>query len=480
MTNTQIASSDLEREFLGMLIFSNGNAVPAIADFLSPNDFFIPAFKDIFSSVLNIYRHGFTLNIQTLIFDLKASFPDNPDLLKIAFDIKNSAFSDAYVIPYAKKIKERSLRSNFAIFANDWLSKANNLDEDFDSLIFNAQKALQSFELDVTPNSILDQCHYLNQSFLADIESNKIYSQRRTGFYNIDEHQIFAPGLYVIGATPACGKTTFAWQLLNQLAKNGEYCIFCSYEMSKLELFSKTFSRELFIRDEKQAITSADIRKGVRNDLFEEILLESCKPDFPRVNLFELQDESVDDLLRLLKPYVNNSNGKSPVVCLDYLQIVPSNDKKLLSDKAKIDDIVRKLKTFQRETNTTFIVISSFNRMNYYQQVTFESFKESGNIEYTADVIWALQLNVVNHIKFGDSVSDTRKKFEDAKKQKPREIQLKCLKNRNGMNYDAYFQYFSAHDFFKPCDHFDDTEQDEKSSNNNDNKNFNSEGEMEG
>ena len=140
---------------------------------------------------------------------------------------------------------------------------------------------------------------------------------------------------------------------------------------------------------------------------------------------------------------------------MDYLQIVPpSNDKQLLNDKAKIDDIVRKLKSFQRDTNTTFIVVSSFNRQNYFQHVSFESFKDSGNIEYTADVIWALQLNVVNQIKAGATISDTRKKFDDAKKTQPREIQLKCLKNRHGQNYDCYFNYFSAHDFFQPADNF--------------------------
>jgi len=158
-------------------------------------------------------------------------------------------------------------------------------------------------------------------------------------------------------------------------------------------------------------------------------------------------------LLRLIRPYCNDKK-KSPVVCLDYLQIVPPSSD-LQSDKARIDDIVHKLKTFQRETNTTFIVISSFNRMNYYQQVSFESFKESGNIEYTADVVWALQLNVTNDIKIGATISDTRKKFEDAKRQKPRQIHLKCLKNRQGQNYDCYFNYYSAHDYFEDCKNFD-------------------------
>ena len=211
-------------------------------------------------------------------------------------------------------------------------------------------------------------------------------------------------------------------------------------------------ARELFLRDKSTSLTSADIRCGATSKILPDVHADFISDEKGGVNLFALQDEPIDDLLRLIRPYCTEK-GKSPVVCLDYLQIVPpSNNMQVFSDKAKIDDIVHKLKSFQRETNTTFIVISSFNRMNYYQQVSFESFKESGNIEYTADVVWALQLNVANSIKIGADFSSTRKKFEDAKRQQPRQIQLKCLKNRQGQNYDCYFSYFSAHDYFEPCE----------------------------
>ena len=160
-----------------------------------------------------------------------------------------------------------------------------------------------------------------------------------------------------------------------------------------------------------------------------------------------MQDESIDELLIRLKPLCFDKQ-KAPVICLDYLQIVPSSKE---STKLGVDDSVRKLKKFQRDTNSTFIVISSFNRANYTQGVSFESFKESGNIEYTADVVWALQLYILNSIN-PSNIAESRKKIDVAKRQQPRQIQLKCLKNRQGTNYDCYFNYFSAHDYFKPCD----------------------------
>ena len=288
---------------------------------------------------------------------------------------------------------------------------------------------------------------YFANQFDSDIEQMKAYSERTSGFDNIDQYQFFHPGLYVIGATPAAGKTTFCWQLLEQLARKGETCIYCSYEMSQLELFSKSLARELFKRVPNTELTAADIRRGAWS-----VQLAAVRNDFAKSNnldlsILELQDESIDDLLTLLKPFCLDK-AKAPVVCLDYLQIVPSSKD---SSKLGVDDSVRKLKKFQRDTNTTFIIISSFNRTNYAQSVSFESFKESGNIEYTADVVWALQLFVLNFINSG-SIADSRKRIDEAKKKQPRQIQLKCLKNRQGTNYDCYFNYYSAHDCFEPCD----------------------------
>ena len=216
--------------------------------------------------------------------------------------------------------------------------------------------------------------------------------------------------------------------------------------MSRLELFTKSLARNLFRRVPDTDITAADIRRGAWSVQMDYLVSDFAKSEI-NLHILELQDESIDDQLTLLRPFCADRT-KAPVVCLDYLQIVPTSRE---SAKLGIDDSVRKLKKFQRDTNTTFFVISSFNRTNYAHAVSFESFKESGNIEYTADVVWALQLYVLNSLD-SFNTSENRKLIDKAKKQQPRQIQLKCLKNRQGTNYDCFFRYFSAHDCFEPCD----------------------------
>lgn len=286
---------------------------------------------------------------------------------------------------------------------------------------------------------------YFSGSFFGDIEVMAKYSNRKTGFRNIDEKQIFMPGLYLLGALPATGKTSFAWQLVNQLSDEGEPCIYCSYEMSMLELYVKTMTRELFRRypevSRRLNLTSGNIRRGAGYGVkeFQELAEEFGRRKEKRLRVMELSNTSVTELIRKLKTVTEG--GKSPVVVVDYLQIMPHGKE---NAKSGIDDALLRLKDYQRETNATLIVISSFNRENYWQAASFSSFKESGAIEYSADSVWALQ----NH---GVDAEGNLDKTEMMKmsREKIRKIKLSCLKNRNGSAYDCYFRYYAEYDYFE-------------------------------
>lgn len=451
--NDKQVDASFELELLSMMLLKNGACIPTVSAILEPDDFQNYGFELIYSTICKQYNNKIIPTVLTLLDELR----DKVDL-KTLLDLGDYAFTTAYAEQYAYTIKEKSKRAKIIKDAQRLIAESEK-GATYDELFQRLHSNLHSLNGGVSRIKLYSEEDYIDDIFPADVEEEKKYLERMTGFANIDDKQNFSPGLYVIGATPACGKTTFCWQMLEQLADLGNEnnwgneCIFCSYEMSRKEMYSKTLSRELFKRDPATTLTAADIRRGATSNALQEILKKVSKRR--GVKLIELQDENIDDLLRFLKPLCINRD-RAPVVCVDYLQIIPpSNDRRLITDKMKIDDIVRKLKTFQRETNTTFIVISSFNRLNYYQQVSFESFKDSGNIEYSADVVWGLQLDVVNfikNIKNGENISNIRKKFEDAKKQQPRLIQLKCLKNRQGNNYDCYFHYYSAHDHFQFLD----------------------------
>ena len=139
---------------------------------------------------------------------------------------------------------------------------------------------------------------------------------------------------------------------------------------------------------------------------------------------------------------------------MDYLQILqPEKDERgrTQTTKETVDNTVTELKRISRENGLTVFVISSLNRSNYLSPVDFESFKESGGIEYTADVVWGLQLQCMNDDIFTNErkTIDKRKTVKAAKEAKPRKIELVCLKNRYGRcSYSAFFDYYPEFDLY--------------------------------
>ena len=436
---------EMEKKLLSAMLMKDGLVVPAVSAILEPDDFYRAEHKILFRAISSVFFSSKPVDILVVEQELRNS----GDLDKISrsylFSILDMEFTTARAEFHAKTIKEKSDLRKLILTAQIAIDDAQRDILPPAQIIAEAQHSFDQISRDYKATQKSSFGNFFADHFKADIDDLKAYSERKSGFDNLDATQFFSPGLYVIGATPAAGKTTFCWQLLEQLARRGESCIYCSYEMSRLELFTKSLARNLFQHMPDTDITAADIRRGAWSAQMDCLISEFAASDL-NLHILELQDESIDDLLALLRPFCADK-AKAPVVCLDYLQIVPTSRE---STKLGIDDSVRKLKKFQRDTNTTFFVISSFNRTNYAHSVSFESFKESGNIEYTADVVWALQLFILNSLD-SFNTSENRKKIDKAKKQQPRQIQLKCLKNRQGTNYECFFQYHSAHDCFVPC-----------------------------
>ena len=441
---------EMEKQLLSALFLKKKKVVSSVLSILDADDFYRVEHKLIFCAILHLYAKGSPIDYSTVEEELRKSKGFDKINYRYLLSLIDTTDTTAKAEYYAKSIKEKAKFRKLLEVGQKLVDDAKKAVRPLAEILTDTEKTLSEMNKSSQSSESISIAPYFANSFKSEIDAMKKYANRSTGFDNLDQHQFFNPGLYVIGATPAAGKTTFCWQLLEQLAEREEKCT--------LELFSKTAARKLFIRDKQTKLTAAEIRRGGWSGELDNVISEISNSQTD-LQILQLQDETIDDLLTRLKPFCVDTT-KAPVVCLDYLQIVPSSKE---STKLGVDDSVRKLKKFQRDTNTTFIVISSFNRTNYTQTVSFESFKESGNIEYTADVVWALQLFAINSIN-PSNIADCRKKIDDAKKKQPRQIQLKCLKNRHGTNYDCFFKYYSAHDCFEAC-----TKKDFKSDSSSDN-----------
>lgn len=287
----------------------------------------------------------------------------------------------------------------------------------------------------------------------SDLERFRSFANRKTGFSNIDSKVSFYPGLYVLGAISSLGKTTFIHQVADQLARAGEHVLFFSLEQTCLEMVTKGVSRLMAQKNLGTAVSAIDIRRGVENDLVLEAMEEYASFTEHEIILECNFETQMDDIVRIVKEYISET-GVSPVVIVDYLQVIHPSDAKQ-STKDAVDSHVRALKNLQKENDLIVVLVSSLNRQNYLTPIDYESFKESGGIEYTADVIWGLQLQVVNDEIFDQEkkLKAKREKIRMAKRAKPREIEFVCLKNRYGeSNYTCKFKYYPQYDYFIPVE----------------------------
>ena len=172
----------------------------------------------------------------------------------------------------------------------------------------------------------------------------------------------------------------------------------------------------------------------------------------------------VPEIVEKVREYMKFNNGEPPVVVIDYLQILAPADMRA-TDKQNTDKAVLELKRLSRDCEVPVIAVSSFNRENYYQPVSMASFKESGAIEYSSDVLIGLQYAGWDY-REGEKDSERQKRLrellevmeqngksaEDAGGVDARVIQLKILKHRNGRKGNVYLEFVAKYNYFKSTD----------------------------
>lgn len=308
----------------------------------------------------------------------------------------------------------------------------------------------------------IEKSDYLNESisnkisdFRAYINASKDDKILSTGFVNLDQYLDggLYDGLYILGAISSLGKTTFAIQIADYLSSQGHDVLYISLEMSRYEIMAKSISRHTYLNCKKNSEdmynpkSQGQILDGKRYESYtpleRDVIYhagENYKQEASRLWIYEVTDNlTVDNIKSLIEEHKKHTSV-CPVVIIDYLQIITSIDHKL-TEKQSVDQIVKRLKQISRDFKIPVLAISSLNRESYKSPISMQAFKESGGIEYSADVLFGLQLKGVEAKDFD---------VEIAKSKTPREIELKILKNRRGRTGGSLlFEYYPKFNYFE-------------------------------
>jgi replicative DNA helicase len=271
----------------------------------------------------------------------------------------------------------------------------------------------------------------LTDNFVLDLESPK--PGYRTGFTRTDQViKGLRPGLFVIAAPPSAGKTTYVKQLADQVAELNEApVLFFSYEQSADELRVKSLAR--LTKKAGTPCSNESIKEGLGIPQRIEAAAVAYKRFGKWIKIIEGDRQHTVGRIRLLAQREKMLTGKAPLIIIDYLQILPVNDPSLRDKRSEVDFLVSELRRIARDIEAPVIAISAMSRAEY-DRAKMSGFKESGGIEYGADLAAIMTVE-----KESDNGSE-------------RTVALNILKNRNGRRGKAGMKYDMVHDHFEEED----------------------------
>lgn len=273
-----------------------------------------------------------------------------------------------------------------------------------------------------------------------------------TGIVGLDEilEGGLRSGLYLVGAESSMGKTTFVQQMADNIAASGRDVMFISLEMSKNELVAKSVTRQHYQRCLTQKVAPVsygDIYFKSKYDMLPEedkIRVQESAARYSGLcgdNLFVSEgvgNIGINEVQKQLNQHIQMT-GNAPVLIIDYVQILAPFDARY-TDKQNMDKAIVELKRISRDYTIPVIGISSYNRAGYGKEASRANFKESGGIEYGADMLIGMQFTGCTEEDF-----DVTTAYQNT----PRMVDLKILKNRSGqtggtveLHYYPQYQYF--------------------------------------
>lgn len=248
-----------------------------------------------------------------------------------------------------------------------------------------------------------------------------------TGFSDID---IMTAGLQkkemsVLGARPSIGKSVFAFDIARYAAKSGKRVVFFSLEMSEEMLSDRMLAAELMVKATKIKIPvlldSEDQRRMNESNLIEEL-----------ATLHICDDSNIDVMgVRAKCKELMFKHGPIDLIIVDYLQYMGGDRDK----RIRVENNSMGLKQLAKDIDAHVMCISSLSRANQMrgdQRPTMSDLRESGQIEFDADVIMLMHRDV---------------KAEDMEQRRITEIDF--AKQRNGATGVVKLNFMNEYVTFK-------------------------------
>jgi len=371
-----------ERSVLSSIVFEPSQFDELSVE-LKEDDFYLPAHKDIFKSMLTLLQKDQPIDEEFIKKELiKIKKFDEQVLLEIL-----SANPIANTKAYVDEIKDKSLKRHLLTLTTE--IKRVTVEEELpaaevvdivEKKLYEITQDSQTSDFKDSPKMTYDTMEYIKE---MKARGNNILVGVDTGFNELNKMTTgFGKGdLVIIAARPAMGKTSFVLNTVNSLIMNGKGVAFFSLEMPAEQLMLRLMSIQTSIPLQK-------LRVGDMND-DQWSSLNGAMDRMNSAKLFVDDQGSVNiNQLRSKLRKLKNQHPEIEIAVIDYLQImqgVGNQDRHL-----QVSEISRGLKMLARELEMPVVALSQLNRgveSRNDKRPMLSDIRESGSIEQDADII---------------------------------------------------------------------------------------------
>lgn len=376
-----------EQSVLGS-VFISPNSLISLADELVPDDFYKPANKIVFKTMLSLLAKGEPIDATTMV----SALTNQGDIstvggINYVVELVNSTPTSKNVEHYAKLVKEKATLRKVIADLSDSLSSAYQGDVSIGDIIAKTEKSMLNISNQNTGSGFRNVADILDthmQMVETRSQTDGVVTGLSTGFVGLDKITtgLHEDNLIILAARPAMGKTALALNIAQYIAvKEKKPVAIFSLEMGAESLIERMLAAEGMVEGYHLKTGNLSVEEWSRlvhaqGNLYDAPIFVD---DTAGIRISEIRSKA-----RKLAQEM----GGLGVIIIDYLQLITGS--KGENRQQIVSEISRELKILAKDLKVPVIALSQLSRAVEQRQdkrPMLADLRESGSIEQDADIV---------------------------------------------------------------------------------------------
>ena len=376
-----------EQSVLGA-VFIAPDTIISLADELVPDDFYKPANKIVFKTMLSLFKKGDPIDATTMVSALTNQGQIKEiGGLNYVVELVNSTPTSKNVEHYAKLVKEKATLRRVIADLSDSLSSAYQGEVSISDIIAQTEKSMLDISNQNTGTGFRNVADILDthmQIVETRSQTDGFVTGLSTGFVGLDKITtgLHEGNLIILAARPAMGKTALALNIAKHVAvQEHKPTVIFSLEMGAEELIERIVASEGMVPGYhlKTGNLSTDEWKRL-------VQAQSNLYDTP-IFVDETAGIRISEI-RSKARKLSQEMGGLGIIIIDYLQLITGS--KGENRQQIVSEISRELKILSKDLKVPVIALSQLSRSVEQRQdkrPMLSDLRESGSIEQDADIV---------------------------------------------------------------------------------------------